>query len=214
MPGEGKTFSSANYAASLAQQGLRTLLVDLDLRRPKVEKFFLGKTNGLPGVTDYFLGRKKFEELWQQNEEIPKLCWIPAGASVPNPAELIMQSDFTQLIKEGLANYDRVIIDTAPLLPVSDTLLLADKVQTVVLVVQSCKTSRKAVARSIQMLKSANAPIGGLVLNLLPNRLLNGYYYSYYSHYSYYKGYGHGHYGHYGRKKSKDDKGSLAEVAS
>jgi hypothetical protein len=64
------------------------------------------------------------------------------------------------------------------------------------------------------MLKSANAPIGGLVLNLLPNRLLNGYYYSYYSHYSYYKGYGHGHYGHYGRKKSKDDKDSLVEVAS
>src|ERR1039458_3952442 len=214
LPGEGKTFSSANYAASLAQLGLRTLLVDLDLRRPMVEEFFLGDKSRLPGVTDYFLGRKKFAELWQRNKEIPNLCWIPAGSSVPNPAELLTQSDFQQFLKEGLEHFDRVVIDTAPLLSVSDTLLLADKVQTVVLVVKSCKTSRKAVARSIQMLKSANAPIGGLVLNLLPNRLLNGYYYSYYSHYSYYKGYGHGHYGHYGRKKSKDDKDSLVEVAS
>ena len=104
---------------------------------------------------------------------------------------------------------------TAPILPVSDTLLLADKVQTVVLVVQSCKTSRKAVARSIQLLKNANAPIAGLILNLLPNRLMNGYYYSYYQGYYGYSRYGH--YGHYGKKKSrhdKDDKGNLAEVAS
>ena len=132
---------------------------------------------------------------------------------MPNPAELITQSDFTQLLKEGLANYDRVIIDTAPLLPVSDTLLLADKVQTVVLVVQSCKTSRKAVARSIQLLKNASAPIGGLVLNRLPNRLINGYYYSYY------QGYGYGKYGHYGSsskksKETKDAKRSPAEVKS
>ncbi len=215
LPGEGKTFNSANYAASLAQQGLRTLLVDLDLRRPMVETFFMGKSSRLPGMTDYFLGRKKFEEVWQQNKKTAKLCWIPAGSSVPNPAELLMQADFAHFLKEALAHFDRVIIDTAPILPVSDTLLLADKVQTVVLVVQSCKTSRKAVARSIQLLKNANAPIAGLILNLLPNRLMNGYYYSYYQGYYGYSRYGH--YGHYGKKKSrhdKDDKGNLAEVAS
>jgi Mrp family chromosome partitioning ATPase len=76
---------------------------------------------------------------------------------------------------------------------VSDTLLLANKVQTVVLVVQSCKTSRKAVERSLQLLNKANAPIGGVVLNILPNRPFNNYYYSYYH------GYGYG-YGSYGRK--------------
>jgi len=208
LPGEGKTFNSANYAASLAQQGLRTLLIDLDLRRPMVETFFLGASSRLPGVSDYFLGRNKLEELWQQHPDIAKLCWIPAGSSVPNPAELLTQSDFSQLLKEGLTHFDRVIVDTAPVLPVSDTLLLADKVQTVVLVVQSCKTSRKAVARSLQLLKNANAPIAGLVLNMLPNRLINGYYYSYY------QGYGYGHYGHYGKKKSKRDKAVPAEVVS
>jgi len=106
---------------------------------------------------------------------------------------LLSQADFQQLLDEGLAHYDRIVFDTAPLLPVSDTLLLAAKVQTVVLVVQGCKTSRKAVEHSVQLLNKANAPIGGMVLNLLPNRRFSGYYYSYYH------GYGYGHYG-YGEK--------------
>ena len=195
LPTEGKTFTSLNYSVSLAQLGLRTLLVDIDLRRPTVEEFFTGKRNHLPGVTDYLLGRKKFDELCLQHKDISKLCWMPSGSSVPNPAELLAQSDFQQLLNEGLAHYDRIVIDTAPLLPVSDTLLLAAKVQTVVLVVQSCKTSRKVVERAVQLLKKANAPIGGIVLNLLPNRRFSGYYYSYYH------GYGYGHYG-YGEKKT------------
>ncbi|MGA3181358.1 MAG: polysaccharide biosynthesis tyrosine autokinase [Verrucomicrobiota bacterium] len=195
LPSEGKTFTSVNYAVSLAQQGLRTLLVDMDLRRPMLEEFFTGKRSVLLGVTDYFLGRKKFDELCLQNKEVAKLFWMPGGSTVPNPLELLTQSDVRQLLAEGLAQFDRIVIDTAPLLPVSDTLLLASRVQTVVLVVQGRKTSRKAVERSVQLLNKANAPIGGIVLNLLPNRRLNGYYYSYYH------GYGYGHYG-YGERKS------------
>jgi polysaccharide biosynthesis transport protein len=194
LPSEGKTFTSVNYAVSLSQQGLRTLLIDMDLRRPMLEEFFTGKRSVLPGVTDYFLGRKKFEELCLQHKEVPKLSWIPGGSSVPNPLELLTQSDFMQLMGEALAQFDRVVIDTAPLLPVSDTLLLASKVQTVVLVVQGRRTARKAVERSVQLLNKANAPIGGIVLNLLPNRKLGGYYYSYYH------GYG---YGTYGRKEAE-----------
>ena len=195
LPGEGKTFTSLNYSVSLAQQGLRTLLVDLDLRRPMVEAFFTGKHRHLPGVTDYFLERAKFNELCVQHKEIAKFSWIPSGSSVPNPSELLMQADFQRLLNEGMANFDRIVFDTAPLLPVSDTLLLVSKVQTVVLVVQCCKTSRKAVERSVQLLTNANAPLGGIVLNLLPNRRLSGYYYSYYH------GYGYGAYG-YGEKKA------------
>jgi capsular exopolysaccharide synthesis family protein len=195
LPSEGKTFTSLNYSVSLAQQGLSTLLVDIDLRRPSVEAFFTGKHRQLPGVTDYFLGRAKFSELCLQHKDISKLFWMPSGGSVPNPSELLMQADFQQLLNEGLARFDRIVFDTAPLLPVSDTLLLASKVQTVVLVVQGCKTSRKAVEHSVQLLNKANAPIGGIVLNLLPNRRFSGYYYSYYH------GYGYGHYG-YGDKEA------------
>jgi capsular exopolysaccharide synthesis family protein len=200
LPNEGKTFASLNYAASLAQQGLRTLLVDMDLRRPMVEEFLTGKRRHLPGVTDYFLGRAKFDELCQAHEEIAKLFWMPSGSCVPNPPELLMQADFQQLLNEGLAQFDRIVIDTAPLLPVSDTLLLADKMQTVVLVVHGGKTSRKAVERSVQSLKRANAPLAGIVLNLLPNRRFTGGYY-----YSYYHGYGYGTYG-----KKEGDKTPIA----
>ena len=82
---------------------------------------------------------------------------------------------------------------------VGHMLILAGKVQTVVLVVQACKTSRKAVERSVQLLKNASAPTGGLVLNMLPNRVLNGYYYSYY------QGYGYGNYGKKEADKTSDD---------
>jgi capsular exopolysaccharide synthesis family protein len=199
LPSEGKTFVSINYAVCLAQRGLRTLLVDMDLRRPMVEEFFTGKRHYLPGVTNYLLGRTKFDEVIRQHEDISKLFWIPSGSAVPNASELLAQADFKQLLSEGLAQFDRIVIDTAPLLPVSDTLLLASKVQTVVLVVQGCKTSRKAVERSVQFLKRANASIAGIVLNLLPNRRFSGGYY-----YSYYHGYGYGSYG-----KGEEDKAPL-----
>ena len=116
---------------------------------------------------------------------------MPCGSSVPNPAELLARSDFQRLLNEGLAHYDRIVIDTAPLLPVSDTLLLAGKVQTAVVVVRSGKTPRKAVERAVQLLSKAGAPIGGIVLNLVPNRRVGGYYYSDYHCYGYGKdGYG------------------------
>jgi capsular exopolysaccharide synthesis family protein len=181
LPDEGKTFISVNYAASLAQQGLRTLLVDMDLRRPMIEKIFTGKRVPLPGVTDYFLGRKKFDELYLPHKEISKLFWIPGGSSAPNPLELLTQSDFQQFLNEGLAHFDRIVIDTSPLLSVSDGLILAAKAQTVVLVVRGCKTPRKAVQRSVQLLNKANIVIDGIVLNLLPSRLFKSQYY--YSNY-------------------------------
>jgi polysaccharide biosynthesis transport protein len=198
LPSEGKTFTSLNFAVSLAQQGLRTLLVDIDLRRPMIEHFFTGKRNQLPGVTDYFLGHKKLNEICQEHKEVARFFWVPGGSLVPNPSELLMQVDFGEFLKEALGVYDRVVVDTAPLLPVSDTLLLVNKVQTVVLVVQGWKTARKAVEHSVQLLNNAKAPIAGIVLNLLPNRRLGGGYY-----YSYYHGYGYGYYGNKEKVKSQ-----------
>ncbi len=196
LPNEGKTFTSVNYAVSLAQQGLRTLLVDADLRKPSVIGFFLGNGAHLSGITDYFLGRKSFDEICIEHKGVPHLSWMPVGTLVPNPSELLTQSDFRRFLQECLTRFDRIVIDTAPVLPVSDTLLLADKVQTVVLVVQGNKTSCKAVERGLQLLKGAGAPISGIVLNLLPHRRFGGYYYSYYH------GYGYGYYGDKRTKKS------------
>lgn len=205
LPSEGKTFTSINYAGSLAQQGHRTLLIDADLRRPGVEKFLAGERSKLPGTTDCLLGRKKIEEVAQRHPTVEKFSWMPAGTIAPNPSELLSDNSFPQLLEEALKLYDRVVVDTAPIHPVSDTLMIAKYVQTVILVIHGGRTPRKPVARTVELLKKAGAMPAGLVLNLLVHRA-GGYYY-YYNNY-----YGYG-YGYYGRDEDKDKNKKSAKQA-
>lgn len=190
LPQEGKTFCSANFSLCLAQQGLRTVLIDGDLRRPAVETVLLGKRLKQIGVTDYLTGQKKLTEVIQTTDS-PNFCYIPAGTTSPNPAELLAQGGMDGLIDEALQHFDRVVIDSAPVHAVSDTLLMMAKVQTVCVVVRACKTPRKGVARAIHMLKSAEAPLAGIIMNRMPRRRGRGYYYydPYYD-YSYQDRYG------------------------
>jgi capsular exopolysaccharide synthesis family protein len=157
------------------------LLVDADLRRPMIEESLSGRKNGSAGFTDFLRGHKKLNEICLAHETIANLFWLGGGSAVQDPGELVARADFQQLLDEALPHYDRIVIDSAPLLPVSDTLHLASRAQTVVLVVQGCKTSRQGVERSVRLLQGADARIAGVVLNLLPNRLFGGYYYSYYN---------------------------------
>ena len=190
IPAEGKTFCSLNYAVSLAQQGSKTLLIDGDLRRPAVEKAISGKDKKAIGVTDYILGQKSLKDIVQQTG-IENFSFIPAGTTAPNPAELLGQHGIDGLVAEALLHYDRVVIDSAPVHAVSDTLLMLKRVQTVCLVARANKTPRKATLRAVQMLRQAEAPLAGLILNRLPRRVgLGGYYYDSYYNYSYYGKYG------------------------
>lgn len=190
IPAEGKTFCSLNYAVSLAQQGSKTLLIDGDLRRPAVEKAISGKDKKAIGVTDYILGQKTLKEIVQQTG-IENFSFIPSGTTAPNPAELLGQHGIDGLVAEALLSYDRVVIDSAPVHAVSDTLLMMKRVQTVCLVCRANKTPRKATLRAVQMLRQAEAPLAGLILNRLPRRVgLGGYYYDSYYNYSYYGKYG------------------------
>jgi polysaccharide biosynthesis transport protein len=184
LPSEGKTFSSMNYAASLAQQGLRTLLIDGDLRRPSIQKSLLGNREPLPGVTDYLTGRKRLEEIVQSHEQ-EKLFFITAGTTAPNPAELLAQNGIEALIDEALLHYDRIVVDCAPIHAVSDTLMMLGRIQTVCLVVRAGKTPRRAVARAIELLYKAEAPLAGIVLNRQRSRGLTRYYYDSYYTYTY-----------------------------
>jgi len=193
LPQEGKTFTSLNYAAALAQQGLRTVLIDCDLRKPSVEEYFGEKESQRPGVTDYLTGQKTMDEIVVQSK-LDKLCYIPAGTTAPNPAELLGQGGFPGLLAEALQRFDRVVVDTAPVHAVSDTLLIAPHVQTACLVTRAAKTPRKAVLRALQMLRTAGAPIAGIVFNQLPRRGGAGYGYYYSSYYDY------GYYGKYAKK--------------
>ena len=191
FPKEGKTFVSCNFAASIAQQGLRTIVFDFDLRRPRVESFFTGQSRHIPGVSDILTGKSKLSEVIQNHPQVGNLFWVGAGTLLPNPSEILSQGGYKKLLEQALKEYDRVIIDTSPLHPVKDVLLVANDVSTVIVMVDGSKTARKAVAKTLSWLQNINAPLAGVVLNLLPRkRKGQGYYY-----YEYY-GYSYGKYGH------------------
>ncbi len=183
LPQEGKTFCSLNFALALAQQGLKTLVIDGDLRRPTIEKSLIPDGPRRPGVTDYLTGQKKFDELVHQHGH-EKFFYLPAGTPAPNPAELLAQGNFDNLIQEALLQFDRVVVDSAPIHAVSDTLIMMRQIRTVCVVVRSGKTPRKAVGRAVELLYKANAPLAGVILNRQARRRFTGGYDPYYS-YSY-----------------------------
>ena len=209
LPNEGKSFTSVNYALVLAQQGHRVLLVDGDLRRPSIHKVFkrvLGEdADDAPGLVDYLIGSVELRDAVRLVTTVDaetvsaarfregkpakqgQLFILAGGQRAPNPAELLSEDCFRGLTTEVASYFDRVVIDSAPILAVSDTLLMVPHVQTTCMVVRAGKTPRNAVNRAITLLGATHIRPAGLVLNRLPRRRGAGYYYYYASH-----GYGDG----------------------
>ncbi len=215
LPGEGKSFTSANYALALAQQGYRVLLIDGDLRRPSLHKIFLRTTPAgndgdydvdVAGVVDYLVGEisladaihavaaRDVDVLGTAHESDRtvtstggELSILTGGRRAPNPAELLSGHSFRELLAEAAKSFDRVVIDSAPVLAVSDTLLMTPHAQTVCLVVRAAKTARNAVQRALTLLAGTGTRPAGVILNRLPRGRGAGYYYYYASH-----GYGAG----------------------
>ena len=184
LPEEGKTFCSLNYALSLAQQGLRTLIIDCDLRRPMVEQTLTRSNQRSFGVTDYLTRKKTFDTLLRPTE-FENLSFLPAGSDAANAAELLARIGIDSLVEEASQHFDRIVIDSAPIHAVSDTLLMLNQIQAVVMVVRACKTPKNAALRAAQMLQQAEAPLAGVILNLLPRSRGNGYSYGSYYEYAY-----------------------------
>jgi capsular exopolysaccharide synthesis family protein len=216
VPNEGKSFTSANYSLALAQQGYRVLLIDGDLRRPNVHKIFRfpnarnnSDEDSAPGVTDCLVSEADIAsaarqipageiQLVDESVELTEnilaatggqLFVLAGGRRAPNPAEILAGPFFGQLIAEAANLFDRVVIDSAPILAVSDTLLMTPHAQTVCMVVRAGKTPRQAVRRAISLLGKSGVRPAGLVLNRLRRSGGVGYYYYYASH-----GYGEGSY--------------------
>jgi capsular exopolysaccharide synthesis family protein len=209
MPQEGKTFCSVNYAASLAQLGLKTLLIDGDLRRPTVESTLLGERTEHAGVSDFLTGQKTFQQVLQPSR-VERLDFISAGTESPNAAELLAKDALSALVEEALKHYDRVVVDSAPIHAVSDTLLMLKSVQTVCLVIRAARTSCRSVLRAVHLLRQAEAPLAGIILNRMPRRWDLGYgdyYYGPYYDYSY-----RGKYLRNGKSKRKAQKEAVAET--
>lgn len=178
VQGEGKSFTASNFAVSLAQQGLRTLIIDADLRLPTLGKVFFDQTPH-PGLADVLGADLALNKAWRDSE-VPNLAVMTAGNRPHNCAELLAGSGFDRMMQQALTVFDAVVIDSAPVNAVSDTLLLVKLVQSVCLVVHSASTPRNAVARAVRMLREAGAPMAGIVVNFLPpyGGSANHYHYS------------------------------------
>jgi capsular exopolysaccharide synthesis family protein len=176
VPQEGKSFCAINYAVALAQQGYRTLLIDADLRLPSLAKAFFGREQPA-GLSDLFLGECDLESAISLTN-VENLSILPAGQPVRHPAELVARAPLDNVLTNVLARFDRVVIDSAPIHAVSETLLIAAQVQGICLVVRAGKTRSAVVRRALQRLHEAGAHVSGFVLNGVPTRS-KGYFYHY-----------------------------------
>jgi capsular exopolysaccharide synthesis family protein len=177
LPDEGKTTTAVNLALTLAQAGHRTLLVEADLRRPKAASIL--HLDNAVGVTTVLLGRVTVEDAIQKHAD-SELDVLASGAIPPNPAELIQSNAMADLIKQLRADYDMVVVDAPPLLPVTDAALLATQADGALLVVRYGRTTRDQLAQAAERLRQVDANPVGVVLNMVPNkRSATGYGYGY-----------------------------------
>lgn len=181
-PGEGKTTISANLAISLAQLGQRVLLIDGDLRRPSLHRAF--QLRDSRGVVSYLTGQQDWRAAVGKTSLLG-LDVLVSGPVPPNPAELLSSDRMQQLIQEALEEYKFVVVDSAPLLNVADSRILATLVEGVVLVVKGGQTGRDLVQRAQAHVTDVGARVIGAVLN---NVDLQREEYAYYRSYAY--GYG------------------------
>lgn len=180
IPQEGKSFTSLNFAHSLAQQGQRTVIIDADLRKPKLKDDLLPKSGDLNGLTDYLSGNATLEQVVVATPQ-ENLFIIPGGHRAPNPAELLVEEPFRVLLEKLLEKYDRVVVDSAPVNAVSDVLAIASCFQLTCLIVRAGKTPKKASLRAVKQLKKSGARLAGFIFNRLPiGGRSAGYYYYYY----------------------------------
>ena len=172
LQGEGKTLLSVNAAMSLVSFLGRGIIIDADFRRPKVHNFFgldnsKGLSSLLSGVTDFDGTVKKSTH--------PGLDVITSGSMPPNPAQLLNSPRMRELIKVLSAKYDYVIIDSAPVLGMSDSLILSVLVESVILVVKSGSTPADALTQTYKLLNNVNAKILGVVVNGVGQKTKYGY---------------------------------------
>jgi succinoglycan biosynthesis transport protein ExoP len=186
MPSEGKTFCSSNYAVTLAQQGFNTLFMDADLRKPGGSIVFFGE-NRKPGLSEVLMQTCSMKSAIMPTH-IDNLSILTAGGRAPNPSELLTFENIERVLSEALSKYDRLVIDSAPLLAVSDTLLIAPHIDLCTLVVRAFSTPRKMVLRALKSLEETKTEPAGLILNFLPGG--RGGYYAYYYSGKYYGSYG------------------------
>jgi len=182
-PQEGKSTSLTNLAVIWAQAGKKTLIMSCNLRHPSVYKIFGAKKK--PGITDILAGTITWREAIQ-DPGIDNLRILAAGPYPPNPSEILQSQEFDDLIKELKQEFEIILFDSPPILPVTDAAIIASKVDAVVLVYFVGKAAREALMRAKIQLENVNANIIGVVLNDIKAEGKLAYTYYYHYQYKYY----------------------------
>jgi capsular exopolysaccharide synthesis family protein len=182
-PLQGKTTTLINTAISLSQTGARVLIIDGDLRKPRIHKVFDDKNR--VGLSDCLSGGAELTSVIRKSE-IKNIYYIPAGPIPPNPSELLGSALFKEAMQVLAQRFDHILIDAPPVLGFSDSIVLSSAVDGVILVILFGKTQRMVLQRAKDGLLNANAKILGVVINRV-NMDLSGYR-DYYGPYHYYYG--------------------------
>lgn len=184
-PTEGKTTICGNLACAVAQGDKRVLLIDCDMRKPRVHKAF-GLTN-LDGLTSILMGEKRLEDVaYKGDMELKTLTVITSGPIPPNPAELLGSRKMKEFLDDVKDQYDMVILDTPPVGLVTDGAILSTIVDGTILVVAANDTDVEIAISSKEQLEKVNANIIGVVLNKIPTKSKSYYNYMYYKYDDYY----------------------------
>lgn len=177
-PGEGKTTTSTNLAIVMAQGGSKTLLIDCDQRKPNVHRVF-GLSNE-SGLSNILVNDNEVDEIIGiQETQIANLHVLSSGTRPPNPAELLGSAKMKDFIEELKKTYDFIILDTPPIILVTDAQILAQYTDGCILVISSSEAEQDSVIKAKGLLEKVNAKILGVVINKMESKR-NGYY-----HYQY-----------------------------
>ena len=177
-PREGKSTTTLYMGTIMAQSGQRVLVIDTDLRRPRLHKSLgVSKERGL---TTLLLGEGNYDDVIKSTD-VPNLFVLPCGPLPPNPAELLLTNKFKHVLEELATRFDRILLDSPPVLAVTDAVLLSRVTDGIILVAQSGKTHTDDVQMAVRQLRDVDAPILGVILNVIDisDRRYGGYYYAY-----------------------------------
>lgn len=176
MGSDGKTTTTYNMAIAFAQKGIRVLLIDADMRKPRLHNL-MGIPRA-PGLSEVLTNGVRFNDAVRQHASVLTLFQLPAGTYPPNPADLLGSKHMETLLEEALKQYDLVVLDSPPMLMVTDPVILSTKVDGTILVVRSGQTTKTLLRRASEMLLRSSGRTLGIVINGLDTRSVE-YYYSY-----------------------------------
>jgi polysaccharide biosynthesis transport protein len=181
--GEGKTTTVIYLGTTMAQSGQRVLLIDTDMRRPRLHESM--EVSRKIGLSNLILGDREFDEVIKTTD-VPNLYILPCGPTPPNPAELLMGNRFRQILEELSGRFDRIILDSPPLQVVTDAVVLAKQTDGLLLVARAGKTLREQLKRAARQIRDVNANLAGVIVNEFDARSSDyGYYYGgYYRSYT------------------------------